>query len=363
MKITHVEVEIVDLPADEPLAGAIKNPTGVRPTVILTLGTDAGIQGIGFTFLGAGLTRALHASIEDLANLMIGEDPLCRERIARKARDFAVGAGPAGIFTLSMAAIDVALWDIAGKAADLPLWKLLGGSGAPVQTYASGAMMRGFDLNIAEAAAAKLVDDGFRAMKMQLALPGDTNVEKEVERARTIRNAIGPKIDLMCDINQRWRVDQAISIGQRLEEFGFAWLEDITIPEDIAGLSRVAAALSTPLAGGEYLYGLTPFRDMAVAASVDIIMIDAFRAGGITPFLKIAALAEAFSLPVVSHLAPEVLVHVMGAIPNGLTVEYMPWSVRLFEEVPKPDKGQLHMPTGHGLGLTFDKSAIAHFRR
>jgi L-alanine-DL-glutamate epimerase-like enolase superfamily enzyme len=113
--------------------------------------------------------------------------------------------------------------------------------------------------------------------------------------------------------------------------------------------------LSTPVAGGEYLYGLAPFRNMMEARSVDIIMVDPFRAGGITGWMKIAAMAEAFNLPIVSHLAPEILVHCVGAAPNGLTVEYMPWTYLMYEEVPWPKDGMLEMPKGPGLGLTFDK--------
>ncbi len=361
MKITHLRTHVVRLPADEPLADAPENPSATRPTVVLELGTDDGVEGVGFTFLGAGLTRSLHAAVEDLGALAIGSDPLCVEGIVSKLAAAAGGAGPAGIYTLAVAAIDIALWDIRGKALGLPLWKLLGGSGAPVPAYASGALMRGLSLDAALASAGRLVDRGHRAMKMQLALPGDTTVRREVARATLIRERIGPDVDLMCDINQRWGVDQAIAIGRRLEPVGFAWLEDIAAHDDYAGLARVATALATPLAGGEYVYGITPFRHMLEAGSVDIAMIDPFRAGGITPWLKIAALAQAFNVPVVSHLAPEIAVHLVGSVPNGMTVEYMPWSVRLFESVPVPVAGMLAMPAAPGLGLALDRDALARF--
>jgi L-talarate/galactarate dehydratase len=362
MKITHISAAVVLLPAEEPLAQGSLPPGQVRPTVILTIGTDAGIEGIGFTFLGAGLTRALCAVVEDLGGLMIGQDPLCRDALLRRAQTAAGGAGPAGLFTLGLAAIDIALWDIAGKALDQPLWKLLGGSGEPVPTYASGALMRGMPLDEVETASGRLVASGFRAMKMQLALPGWPGAAAELQRARVIRDTIGRDVALMCDINQRWRLDEAIPMGCLLEEIGFAWLEDVIAPEDFAGLARVSAALATPIAGGEYLYGLTAFRQMVAANAVDIVMIDPFRAGGVTQWLKIAALAEAFNLPVVSHLAPEIQVHLIGATPNGLTVEYMPWSIRLFEDVPRSEDGMLAMPTGAGLGLRYDQNAIARFR-
>jgi L-alanine-DL-glutamate epimerase-like enolase superfamily enzyme len=177
-----------------------------------------------------------------------------------------------------------------------------------------------------------------------------------------VREAVGPDITLMCDINQRWRPEQAIDIGRRVEDVNFFWLEDVTTADDFPGLARVTAALKTPIAGGEYVYGIAPFRHMMEARSVDIPMIDLVRVGGITQWLKVAGMAEAFNLPVVSHLIPEVHVHLVGAVPNGLTVEYMPWLRRLFQEVPLPVKGELVMPTAPGLGLAFDRDALAKFK-
>jgi len=201
-------------------------------------------------------------------------------------------------------------------------------------------------------------------MKTQLALPGETTPAKEVERMLRVREAIGPDIKLMCDINQRWRVEQAIDIGRRVEDAGVGlfWLEDVTTADDYPGLARVTTALSTPVAGGEYVWGIVPFRHMVEARSVDIVMIDLVRVGGITQWMKVAGMAEAFNLPVVSHLIPEVHVHLIGAIPNGLTVEYMPWLMRLFEEVPQPQNGELAMPTTPGLGLKFDQATVDRYR-
>ncbi len=198
-------------------------------------------------------------------------------------------------------------------------------------------------------------------MKMQLALPGDTTPAREVERARLIRAAAGPDIDLMCDINQRWSVHQAIDIGQRIEDVRLFWLEDVTTHDDYAGLARVTAALATPIAGGEYVYGIAPFRQMLEARSVDIAMIDLLRVGGIANWMKVAGMAEAFNLPVVSHLLPEIHVHLVAAAPNGLTVEYMPWTLKLFEETPQPVKGELAVPAGPGLGLVFDRDVIRRY--
>ncbi len=360
MKITHVQSQIVQLPADEPLAGG--PATGAtRDFVILTLGTDQGLEGLGIAFFGGALTGALKTAVDALGTLAIGEDPLRVEAIAGKLRAAAGMSGPGGIFTLALAAIDIALWDIRGKAFDLPVSRLIGGCREHVPTYASGALMRHFPLARVEKAAAQLVRNGFRQMKTQLALPGDTNPEREVERIRVIRESVGPEIDLMCDINQRWDVRQAISIGSRIEEYRLFWLEDVVASDDYAGLAAVTAALATPIAAGEYVYGAVPFRHMLEARSVDIIMIDVLRAGGITQWLKIAGMAEAFNLPVVNHLCPEISVHLVAAIPNGLTVEYMPWSAPLFEEVPAPANGALTVPDKPGLGLNFNRDIIKRY--
>ncbi len=361
MKITPVKTRIVELPADEPLADAPDNPQGKQPFVTLELGTDAGLEGIGVTFFGGAVTGALRRAVDELAALIQGDDPLRPEAVVQKLQAAAGYAGPAGVFTLALSAIDMALWDIKAKAASLPLWKLLGGARERVPTYASGALMRGLPLDRAEKAARTLVETGFREVKMQLALPGETSPEREIERARVIRDAVGPQTSLMADINQRWRPEQAMDIGRRLDAFNLGWLEDVTVADDFAGLARVADALSTPVTGGEYLWGIAPFRHMLEARSVDIVMIDLVRVGGITQWLKVAGMAEAFNLPVVSHLIPEVHVHLIGAIPNGLTVEYMPWLTRLFEEVPRPVKGELAMPTAPGLGLKFDQAALQCF--
>src|SRR3954462_13629735 len=341
MKIASLETGIVLLPNDEPLAGFSENPNAKNPIVWLKLRTDDGIEGLGVTYFGGALTRTLRHAVDELGALIIGEDPLRAEAIARKLRKLRDASGPAGILTMAMSAIDVALWDIKGKALGQPLGKLLGGGRDRVPTYASGALRRGLKLEEAVTAAGRLREKGYRQTKMQLGLPGATTPAREVEQARLIREAVGPDMDLMCDINQRWRPEQAIDIGRRVADAGVGlfWLEDVTAHDDYAGLARVAAALATPICGGELVYGIVPFRHMIEARSVDYVMIDLIRVGGITQWMKVAGMAEAFNLSVVSHVIPEVHVHLIAAIPNGHIVEYMPWTRLLFDNPPIPEKG------------------------
>jgi L-talarate/galactarate dehydratase len=225
-----------------------------------------------------------------------------------------------------------------------------------VATYASGALMRQHPIDYLAKAGQRLRDMGFHQMKMQCGSEPTTSAS--IERVRIIREAVGPDVDLMCDINQLWSVDHVIEVGRRIEPYHLFWIEDPVSYDDYAGLARVADALTTAIAAGEYHYGIVPFRHMLEARSIDIVMIDLLRVGGITQWMKVAGMAEAFNLPVVSHLFPEIHVHLMAAIPNGLTVEYMPWSLHLFEETPSIENGRLVVPSKPGLGLAFDQAVI-----
>jgi L-alanine-DL-glutamate epimerase-like enolase superfamily enzyme len=355
MKISHINSQILVLPEADPLANSPENPNAARPIVIVRIGTDDGIEGIAVTFYGGAATRSLKAAVDDLGALTIGEDPLRLEAIIAKL--------PAGIFTLALAAVDIALWDIRGKALNQPLWKLLGGARQRVATYASGSLRRNLSLDEVVTAAGRLKEKGFREAKMQLALPAPTTPAKEVERAKAVRDALGPDIKLMCDINQRWRPEEAIDIGRRVEDAGVGlfWLEDVTAHDDYAGIARVNAALVTPICGGELVYGIVPFRHMIEARSVDYVMIDLIRVGGITQWMKVAGMAEAFNLPVVSHVIPEIHAHLVAAVPNGLTVEYMGWMLRLFDGTAALENGELVLSERPGLGLSFNQNAINQF--
>jgi L-alanine-DL-glutamate epimerase-like enolase superfamily enzyme len=351
MKIQSFSTRIVTL-TDRPLP--IANSPGAKNAnfVTLRLRTADGIEGIGYAgFVPACVIKGLHEVVNGLAGLAIGDDAMNIEAIGQKLLDVAGGGAPAGLITRAVAAIDVALWDIRGKALGKPVYQLLGGYRDRVPVYASGYLWRTYDLAAIAEWGPKLAAQGFRAMKLRMG--AEDSPAKEIERLRVLRDAVGPDVDLMVDINQGWDVNQSISIGRALEKFNLYWLEDPTQHLDYEGLARIAAALDTPLAAGEYVFGIPAFTHLIERRSIDIVMIDLLRAGGLTPFLKIAHLAEAHNLPVVSHLAPEILCHALAAIPNGLYLEHMPWSFELFQDVPQLTNGQFILPQKPGLGLEF----------
>ena len=359
MKVASVSTRILQTPADNPLVVGLPEPTTTREFVTVEVRTDDGVEGIGITFFGGALTRALRQAVDDLGELIIGEDPMRVEAIAEKLRLASGGSGPGGIFTLALSPIDIALWDIKGKALGLPVATLIGGHRDRVTTYASGALMRQHPLDYLEKAGPRLVETGFKQMKTQMG--SEPTVQASVDRIRVLREGIGPDIDLMCDINQLWDVQHATVVGKRVEEYGLFWLEDVVAHDDYQGLARVADALTTPIAAGEYVYGIAPFRQLLEHRSVDIVMVDLLRVGGVTQFLKVAGMAEAFNLPVVSHLIPELQTHLIAGIANGLTVEYMPWTLRFFEETPAIEDGQIVVPDKPGFGLRFDEAALKKY--
>jgi L-alanine-DL-glutamate epimerase-like enolase superfamily enzyme len=360
MKVTHVTTRVLRTSADNPLVIGLPAPTDTREFVTVELGTDEGLVGLGLTFFGGALTPALKSAVDTLAGLAVGEDPTRVEAIVAKCRRAASHAGPGGIYTLALSAIDIACWDLKGKAVGQSVCALLGGLRDRAPTYASGALMRPHPVKYLAEAGPRLAKMGFRQMKMQCG--SEPTPAASIERVRVMREAIGPDVDLMCDINQLWSVNQAIEIGHRIRDYHLFWLEDPVAHDDFAGLARVADNLITPIAAGEYHYGIVPFRHMLEARSIDIVMIDLLRAGGITQWMKIAGMAEAFNLPVVSHLIPEFHVHLIAAIRNGLTVEYMPWTLRLFQETPVLADGQLVVPNRPGFGLEFDAAAIKRYQ-
>ena len=352
MKIQQVKINIVCLPIEEPLVGAVPMTGMLREFFTVQVLTDEGIEGIGVTTFGGKIPRTMITALQEFGELVTGDDPLRIGEVLAKLRAASAVCGPGGVATLALSAIDIALWDIRGKVFGVSLARLLGAARDKVPAYASGALSRTTPTDKLERAAAALVEKGYRQIKTQMAVEG-LNAAQEIERIRLVRDAVGPNTNLMVDINQRWGVHEAISIGKRIEDLGLGWLEDPTRCDDYQGLAKIADALATPICAGEYLYGIEPHRQTLSHHSVDIAMIDLVRVGGVTPWLKVAGMAEAFNRPVASHLLPEVHVHLIAAIPNGLVVEYMPWTWRLFDNPPIPEKGEIAVPTGPGLGLQF----------
>ncbi len=354
MKITSTEIIAVQVPMENPY-GEI---AGV-PAVVARMGTDEGLEGLGHAFSLTGRqVRSLVAATEELAETLLGQDPRRPERIHRKLLPDGLGTG--GVTNVAAAILDIGVWDLAAKAARLPLHRLLGGHRDRIRAYASLRLGRAIPTAELPKIATALVEQGFRAMKMNLG--AEPTAEAEVARVRAVRGAIGTEVDLLVDVNGRWTPAEAMRVGRRIDEFELFWLEDPVPLSNLAGMAEVRRAIGTPLANGETLWGLASFRALFEARAVDYPMPDLSRVGGITPFMKIAHLAEAFGLPVACHLQPEISAHAVAAVPNGRIVEYVPWAERLFRGCPRLESGDLVLGDRPGHGLELDADFAARHR-
>jgi L-alanine-DL-glutamate epimerase-like enolase superfamily enzyme len=347
MKVTGFKTTAVRVPYDEhAIVGA---------HIFLQLTTDEGISGYGWVSRVRG--PAIKYVIDVIAESMqkvVGQDPRNTEALFSKL--WARGGGMPGYVERAASCIDVALWDLKAKAAEQPLWQLLGGYRDRVPCYASWRLEPRPNMEGLAESASFLLEQGFTAMKWHTQTLSDQGV---IDQMRLIRETVGPDVPLMIDVNQRWNVKQAISVGQAVEQYNPYWIEDPVPLDDPEGLRQVRDALATRICAGEPFRSLPPFRQMLDHRGVDVVMVDLDV--GITGFMKVAHMAEAHGLPVVPHLATEVLAHCIAAVPNGLTVEYYPWAVPLWQEPLAIEDGMLVLPHKPGLGVELDEAALQRF--
>jgi L-alanine-DL-glutamate epimerase-like enolase superfamily enzyme len=344
-KITGCATHVVRVGHDESINGI---------HIVLRLKTDDGLEGISYITRLHDAAPAVLRVLELYVQRIIGMDALAPEAILDR---LVMRGRPLPWFDARAAsAIDVALWDIRGKVAGQPVYKLMGGFRNRVPCYASWRIEPGSDLDKVARSAQRHVENGFKAMKCHL---GPLSLERATTHMRVLREAVGDDVDLMIDVNQLWSVKQAISSMRALAEFRPYWLEDATSNADFAGLRQVSEAIDIPTCAGETYFDIASFRPLVEGRCVDIVMVD--QDIGLSGALKVAHLAAIYGLKVVPHLATEILAHLIAAVPNGLTVEYYPWAMPLFREVAPVEDGMLVLSDRPGLGLELDEDAVRRY--
>jgi L-alanine-DL-glutamate epimerase-like enolase superfamily enzyme len=352
LKIASHEVIVVDLPLERPFMGRT-----TFPHIILKLRTDDGIEGLGWAFVGGPMGPALSKALDGMAEMLHGEDPMMRERIDALVDAATSSSGP-GLSHYVRAVFNFAAWDITGKAMGQPVWKLLGGAHAEsVTTYASGWLWRDYSLDDLDKTAGELVERGFTSMKFRCG--AEPRMSDEAERARVMRNAVGEDVTIMVDINQGWDIPRAMEGARHLEAQNVYWLEDPIDYRDVRGYAQLVNATDIAITHGEYNYGYEPFGPIADHRAADIFMIDAHHVGGIDAWKRAADIAAGAFRPVVTHLSPEIAVHLAAGISGVKTVEFMPWSFGLWEEPMDINaEGELIVPQGAGLGVALNEDVV-----
>jgi len=369
MKISALETFILHVPVTR--AGIADSTHALThwgvPGVMIH--TDAGITGFGYTGTHAHLAsdRLITSCISECyAPLLVGCDPRETRHLWNKLAHNPplqwVGRG--GISHLALAAVDVALWDIKAKAAQMPLWKLLGGSEEKkVEGYnTNGGWLNWSEQTLVDDCRRLIEEDGYRGVKMKV---GHAEIRQDLRRVKAVRNAIGPDAKLMLDANGRWDLPTAQRFGQAAMEFDIFWFEEPIWYDDIAGHARLAASIETPIALGEQLYLLDHFKAFLDAGAVHYLQPDAVRLAGITEWLEVADLALAHRLPVVAHVGDMVHIHLPLSIahPACGMLEYIPWLRDCFTEPVEVSDGFFVAPQEFGANTTLRPEALEKYGR
>jgi L-alanine-DL-glutamate epimerase-like enolase superfamily enzyme len=321
---------------------------------------DEGAEGTGYTYtVGAG-GAAVHALVaRDLAPVLIGRDADRLESLWQTMWWALHYGGRGGAQSLAMSAVDIALWDLRARRQGAPLWRVLGGFDPRVPCYAGGidldfpldALLRQTDQNLAR---------GFRAIKMKVGRP---SLQDDVARVRAMRAHLGAEFPLMVDANMRWSVDEAIRAARALADCTPVWLEEPTIPDDVPGHVRIVREGGLPIAAGENLHTVYEFRQLIAAGGVTFPEPDVTNCGGVTAFMKVCHLAEAFNLPVTSHGAHDLTVHLLAAVSNRSYLEAHGFGLdRFIAEPLRIEAGYAVAPERPGHGVELDWKALETVR-
>ncbi len=360
MRITQLQTHLLRLPLERPVTSLAGAAVDHVVALFVHLDTDTGLRGLGFAYTLQGGGRALKViADDDLAPLIVGEDPLDHERLAAKVYWRLQSVGRLGLVMQAYSAIDLALWDLKGKAAGLPLYKLLGGARESAPVYGSDIGWLWMSPDDIAAEARRYLDQGVMGIKMKI---GHPDPEDDARRLQRVFDSLGDEVWFAVDANQRYDYSKALLVGRFLdEEIRPDWFEEPLSCEDVDGHARLAQRLETPIAVGETLFGGEEFRRYLDAGAAGVLQPDVTRLGGLTATLKVLALAETYHRPVAPHLLPEVAVHLACGLPNVVAVEWMPWLFAAFAEPPRLVEGKIVPPPRPGLGLEMHPEAVAKY--
>lgn len=355
--ITTLDVGCYHVPLPVVLSDSTHGDIHHFALVTVRVRDSDGGEGLGYTYTVGHGGRAVASVVrDDLAPLLVGQDPERTEALWQRMWWGTHYGGRGGLAALAISAVDIALWDSAARRVGKPLWRLLGGFDPHVPCYAGGIDLQ-FPLEKLLAQSDDFLAQGFRAIKMKV---GRARLSEDVERVRAMRRKLGDGFPLMADANMGWSVDQAVAAARALAEFNLVWLEEPTIPDDVAGHARIVAQGGVPIATGENLHTLYEFQQMIRAGGVTYPEPDVSNCGGVTVFMKVCRLAEAFNLPVTSHGVHDLTVHLLAAAPNRSYLEVHGFGLdRYMAEPMRIVEGSAIAPErpGHGVSLLWDKLA------
>lgn len=353
--ITSARASLIDLEVETVRTDAVQSFIK-QETIFVEIDTADGLTGIGYSYtIGTGGRAVLSMLRDHLVPRLVGLDSRNIEAIwvelFRMTRATTVGA----ITSLAIAAVDTALWDLRGKRAAEPLWRIAGGfrSEVPLYDTEGGWLHLSTDELVAGALESKA--RGLRGVKLKVGKP---SIIEDRTRLLAVRDAVGPEMHIMVDANQSMTSAEAIRRAAAFEDADLFWLEEPLPADDVSGHARLAASTSIPIAVGESMYSIAQFRDYLHRGAAGIVQVDVARIGGITPWLKVAHLAEAYNTAVCPHFLMELHVSLVAAVPNGEYVEHIPQLRGITSSELRIANGFAVAPETPGLGIDWDHNAI-----
>jgi L-alanine-DL-glutamate epimerase-like enolase superfamily enzyme len=357
MKITAIDTCVLTVPTPHPMSTEFPS----HKLVIAEISTDEGLKGLGYSlvFGGGGAESVLTYLDTRLKPLLVGEDPLAVERLWEKMYRGDRGVRRVGIAGMALSALDIGLWDIAGRFAKLPLFRLWGAAADRVACYGSGGWSKYTEKDLL-GEAERYAGMGCKYYKMKIHAPDPMENRRRVQM---VKKALGDGVRMMVDVNQKLDVTANLRQAAALEDLDLVWYEEPVSSDDNFSCAQVAAQIGIPVATGENHYNRYEFRDLLEKKAASILMPDVCRANGYSETLKIAHLAAAHGVRVSPHVVYELSIQVSGAISNGFLVELMDWMPPdLFEELPVCKAGEICIPEKPGHGLALARGAVAKYR-
>ena len=353
--IDAVRLRQVNLPPKVVRTDAIQSFV-TQETILLTLSCSDGIEATGYAYtIGTGGSSIMALLHDHLAPRLLGRNPLHIEAIWKDLFFHTHATAVGAITSLALACVDTALWDWRARSQQLPLWQLLGGAQhrVPVYTTEGGWLHLGADELVAQTLAAQA--QGFKGAKIKIGRP---HVSEDVARLAAVRAAVGPGFELMTDANQSFNRPEVVRRAAAFAPFDLAWLEEPLPAEDVAGHRQLRESTAIPVAVGESMYHLSQFREYLEQGACSIVQPDVARIGGITPWIKVAHLAEGFDVPVCPHFLMELHVSLCAAVPNAAWVEYIPQLDDITTSRIRVEGGYAYPPDTPGLGIEWDWQEI-----
>ncbi len=357
MRIEAIRVRAVAAPMKRPLQTSIAT-VSVAPLILLDLQTDQGIVGRSYLFAVAKAHLApLAALVEAMAEMVKG-DPVVPFDLEKKLRGRYALLGVHNIVLFAIAGIDMAAWDAHAQSLGQPLVRVLGAAPRPIPAYNSKGLGL-LPLKDLARDARELVDEGFGAVKLRMGRP---RAADDLDALRIVKKEIGPDVRLMVDFNQGLTVAEALKRGRLIDaEGGVEWIEEPVRADDFAGTARLARELATPIQVGENFMGPEQMAQALAAQACDLVMPDAERIGGVTGWMRAAALAQGAGVEMSSHLFAEVSVHLLAATPTCHWLEYVDWADAILAEPLRIEKGFATAPARPGAGIDWDEKAVQRY--